>query len=240
MKPSLLAASLAALVLLAACSKPTDTIIPSDTSKWDTDLAPMINKLSEEDKKLVAGYLMRSKLGAALGGNKEGIPIGTTVGAAIEQQKAWIAQVAKQEAEAKALKEKMLKEQAEAQAAIDNAVTVTLISKKELPRNYDARRYSEQQEFNIGVKNKTAKEISGVSGVLDFIDIFDKTVGAVSFSISEKIAPGGEANWSGIRDYNQFMPEHKAVWNLEEGKYKTQFRARAIIFADGSKLKVND
>ncbi len=239
MKSTQMAAPLLALALLAACSKPTDTIIPSDTSKWDTDLAPMINKLSDEDKKLVAGYLMRSKLSATFG-NKEGIPLGTTVGTAIEEQKKWLAQQVKQEAEAKALKEKMLKEQAEAQAAIDNAVTVTLLSKKELPSNYQLRRFSAEQEFNIGVKNKTAKEISGVSGVLDFVDIFDKTVGAVSFSMSEKIAPSGEAKWSGTRNYNQFLPEHKAVWNLEEGKYKTQFKARAIVFSDGSKLKVGE
>ena len=49
--------------ILLACSKPTDTIIPSDMSKWDSELAPAINKLSEEDKKLATGYLMRAKMG---------------------------------------------------------------------------------------------------------------------------------------------------------------------------------
>ena len=235
MNSKLLIASFLVSSVLAGCSKPTDTIIPSDMSKWDTELAPSINKLNEEDKKLAAGYVMRSKIGSVFG--KEGMPIGTTLGNAIEEQKKWLAAEAIKEAEEKALKEKMLKEQAQAQAAIDNSVTVTLIAKTELPANYQINEYSERQQFKIGVKNKTEKEISAVSGSLEFIDIFDKKVGGVSFSISEKIAPGGEAKWTGVRKYNQFLEEHKNVWNLEDGKYKTKFKADAVIFADGSKLK---
>jgi hypothetical protein len=232
--------SLCALLLVVAalvgCSKPTDTIIPSDASKWDTELAPSINKLSDEDKKLVMGYVMRAKMGAVFG--KEGMPLGTTIGTAIAEQKKWLAAEAVKDAEAKALKEKMLQELATAQAAIDNAVTVTLISKTQVPKDYAAGRYSEQQKFTIGVKNKTDKGIAGVSGELKFIDIFDKEVGAVTFGISEKIAPGGEAKWTGSRDYNQFMAEHKAVWNLEEGKYTTKFLPESIVFADGTKMTV--
>jgi len=221
---------------VVGCSKATDTIIPSDMSKWDTELAPAVNKLSEEDKKLAIGYVMRAKVGSLFG--KDGIPIGMTLGNAIEEQKKFLEATAKKEAEEKILKDKMLKERAEAQAAIDNAVTVTLISKHQNPSNYSARRYSEQQEFNIGVQNKTSKTVIGVSGSLAFIDIFDKEVGGVSFSISEKIAPGAVAMWAGVRDYNQFLPAHRAVWNLEDGKYKTKFKPESIIFEDGSKFKV--
>lgn len=224
--------------VLLACSKPTDTIIPSDMSKWDSELAPAITKLSEEDKKLATGYLMRAKMGELFG--KEGIPIGTTLGAALESQKKWLADQVVKEAEAKALKERMLKEQQKAREDIENAVTVALIAKHELPKNYELGRYSEVQLFKFGIKNKSEKEIAGVSGEMEFIDIFDKKVGSVTFRMAEKIKPGGEVTWEGGRDYNQFISEHKAVWNLEEGKYKTKFVPSAIVFADGSQLKTPD
>lgn len=236
MKLRTLATPLLVLALLSACSKPTETIIPSDMSKWDTELAPAIKKLSEEDQKLLSGYVMRARMGQVFG--KEGMPFGTTVGTAMEQQKKWLADEEKKAAEAKALKEKMLQEQAQAQAAIENATIVALVAKRELPKNYDLRRFSEVQQFVIGVHNKSDKEIAGVSGSLDFIDIFDKKVGSVNFSISERIKPGGDAQWTGTRDYNQFIDTHRNVWNLEEGKYTTRFQPEAVVFADGTKLTV--
>lgn len=234
MKHRTLATAFTVVAMLSACSKPTETIIPSDMSKWDAELGPVVKKLSEEDQKLLAGYVMRAKMGEIFG--KEGMPLGTTVGNALEDQKKWIAEQEKKAAEAKALKEKMLQEQAKAREAIENAVVVTLISKRELPKNYDLSRYSEVQQFVVGVHNKSEKEVVGVSGSLEFIDIFDKNVGGVGFSISERIKPGGDAKWTGVRDYNQFIAEHRAVWNLEDGKYTTKFIPKSIVFADGTKL----
>jgi hypothetical protein len=54
--------------------------------------------------------------------------------------------------------------------------------------------------------------------------------------MSERIPPGEAAQWIGTRDYNQFVAEHKAVWNLEEGQYTTRFIPEAVVFEDGTKL----
>lgn len=232
--------SIAAVMVfvLAGCSKPQDAIVPTDMATWDKDLAPHVQKLSEEDKKLFAAYALRVKLGEGFGG--QGIPMGTTVGQAIEQQKAWAADQEKKRAEEAALREKLEKERAAARAAIDGAVTVTLLEKKQLPRDWEVRRISDTQVFRIGVHNKSEKEIAGVAGSIEFIDIFDKPFGAVSFSITENIKPGGEYVWTGSRDYNQFVAEHKAVWNAETGKFKTRFVPKAIVYSDGSKLLADE
>lgn len=227
-------AALAIVALLAGCSKPTETIIPSDVSKWDTDLAPQIQKLAEEDKKLIAAYLVRAKLGEAFG--KEGMPIGTTIADGIASQKQWNIEQEKKVAEEKALKERLAKEAAEAKAAIDGAVTVALVNLKRRFKNYDAGRYSDEQEIAIGIENKGSKEIKGVSGRLIFVDVFDKDVGTVSFDVTAKIAPGATYKWEGSRKYNEFIAEHRNVWNLREGDYKTRFEPSAIVFADGTKL----
>lgn len=222
------------VLLLTGCSKPQDAIVPTDMSTWDKELAPQIQKLSKEDKELFASYAMRLKVAEGFGGT--GIPMGTTVGQAIEQQKAWGAEQEKKRAEEAALRDKLEKERAAARAAIDGAVTVTLLEKKQLPRDWEVRRISDTQVFRIGVHNKGEKEVAGVAGSIEFIDIFDKPFGAVSFSITENIKPGGEYVWTGSRDYNQFVADHKAVWNAETGKFKTRFVPKAVVYSDGSKL----
>lgn len=223
-----------ALALVTGCTKPTDTVIPSDMSKWDTELAPALRKLPEEDRKLVAAYLVRAKLMESL--SKEPIPIGITVGDVLAKQKQWQAEEEKKAAEAKALKEKLDREQQEARLAMSHAVTVTFLSKRQIPKNWELNRYRDVQQLSIGVENKSDKEIVGVSGELHFIDVFDKDVGSVNFGISERIKPGGTFRWAGERQYNEFVESHKAIWNLEDGKYTTRFVPEAVVFADGSKL----
>lgn len=233
---SLLACGFVLLPMLSGCSKPTDAVIPSDMATWDKELAPHVQKLSEEQRKQLAGYLMRAKLGEVFGG--KGVAPGTTIGQALAEQKDWQASQAKKEAEEQALKAKLDSERKQALEALAKAVTVTLLGKRELPKSYDAGRYSEYQEFSIGVQNNADKDLAGVSGEIKFIDIFDKEVGAVNFRISEKVAPGKSVVWRGGRDYNQFVDKHRAVWNLEEGKYKTRFVPEMLVYADGSKLVV--
>lgn len=222
------------IAALGGCSKPTDAVIPSDMATWDKELAPHLKKLSDEDREKVAGYLMRAKVGEVFGG--KGMPPGTTIGQALEEQKKWEAEQAAKRAEEEALKKKLEQERAAAIEQLNKAVTVTLLGKQELPKNYDAGRYSEYQQFRIGVQNNSDKPLTGVAGEIKFIDVFDKEVGAVSFRITENILPGKSATWTGGRDYNQFIDSHQAVWNLEEGKYTTKFIPDMVVFQDGTKL----
>lgn len=231
--------ALVALVL-SACTKPTEVVIPSDMSAWDKDLAPVVKKLGPDEQKLLQGYLMRVKasevLGAALGKGAQGIPLGTTVGQAIAQQRQWMQEQEQRIAEENALKERLAQEAAAARAAVERAVAVVLVSKRQVPSNPGAGRYSDQQGFTIGVTNRADKTVTGVSGTLEFVDRFDVVVGAVSFRMAQEIQPGFDAVWEGVRDYNQFIKEHRAVWQLSEGEYTTRFEPDVILFADGTRL----
>lgn len=221
--------------LLSGCSKPTETVIPADPQKWDTQLAPAIKKLPEEDRKAVTAYLMRVKLGEAFG--KEGLPIGTTVGDAIRMQNEWQTAEEKRAAEAAELKQRIQKEQIASREAIDKAVTVSFISKREVPRNIHSGRYSDTQEFTIAILNKSDRAIVGVSGQFFFIDVFGKDVGSMSFGVSETIKPGATYQWTGVRDYNQFIDSHRALWDLQEGKFTTRFVPESVVYADGTKVE---
>lgn len=76
----------AAVLTLCACSGPKDTLIPTDISKLDS-IAPQVDKLSAEDKKLLATYIIRHGLSKATGKNGEWIPEGVTIGKAIDEER---------------------------------------------------------------------------------------------------------------------------------------------------------
>ncbi|MFG0677714.1 hypothetical protein [Delftia sp. WSY_7] len=225
----------AAMVLITGCSKPTETVIPSDMSQWDSVLAPAVKKLPEEDRKLLAAFVARAKTGELLG-KGEGIPFGTTVGDAISLQKKWTEDQRIKAEEEKALKEKLAKEAEAAKRLINESVTVALLSKNQRPRDFHAGRFEDQQIFIVGIENKTHKRIMGVSGEMTFIDVFDKVVGSMNFAASEEIRPGSTIKWTGVRSYNQFDKDQRAMWNLEEGKYKVMFTPWEVIFEGGEKL----
>ena len=216
---------------LIACSDPKGTVIPQDIATWDKTLKPSIDKLNEDEKKLFLGYTMRAKMGELFGG--KGIESGTTVGKAIEQQKKWIAERELKEVEEKALKAKLLADQAALTKQIDDLITVTVLELSMQKENY-----REQQVIRLGLQNKSTKDIRGISGTMKFIDMFDKEVGAVYFEYTNGLKAGATASWTGTRDYNQFLEQHKAIARLEEGKYKAAFEPEMIVFEDGAKLSL--
>lgn len=229
-------ALLIAIAALSGCSKPTDAVIPADFASWEKDLVPHLQKLSEADREKVAAYLIRAKAGEVFGG--KGLPPGTTIGQAIEGQKKFEIEEAAKRAEEEALKKKLEQERTAAMEQLNKAVTVTLLEKKEVPKNYDAGRYSAHQEFRVGIQNNSDKPVIGVAGEIKFIDVFDKEVGSVIFKASEAIEPGKTITWTGERKYNEFIDKHRAVWNLQSGKYTTKFVPEAVVFKDGTKFEV--
>ncbi len=69
-------------------NNPNRTVIPTDTAKLDKELVPTLAKLSNDDKRLAAGYLARTKIGELFGG-REAIPSGLTLAQAIKEQRSW-------------------------------------------------------------------------------------------------------------------------------------------------------
>lgn len=216
------------MAFLVSCTKAKDTVIPTDMSKWDTELKPSVEKLSDEDKGLFAAYMMRAKMGEAFGGKAEE---GLTIGKAIENQKAWKAERDKKDQEAQLLKEKLEKEQLALQKQVDEMLTVTV-----LKMGLEKESFQTNQIIRLGFKNNGTKDISGIKGTMHFIDMFDKEIGSIGFSFTDGIKAGATAKWSGSRHYNQFIDEHRALAGVEEGKYTTRFKPTMIVFKDGTKL----
>jgi hypothetical protein len=225
---------LIAVFLLVGCGDPKNTVIPQEMSKWDSELKDSIAKLSEADRNVFGAYLIRAKLGEVFGGG--GIPNGMTIGQAIEAQKKWQAELAAKEAEEKALKEKVERERAEMRKTVDEALTVAVVDLYMRPSDWQSGRYQDQQIIELAIKNKGRKDISGINGSVRFINMFDKEVGSIGFSYEDGIRAGEMKTWTGARDFNQFIPEHKAIANLRGSKFRSVFEPAVIVFSDGTKL----
>ena len=227
-----------AMTALACAGDPADLVLPSDVSaiEKDEDFVKAIKTLSEEDRELLAGYLMRRELGKAFGGAKDGMPV--TVGEAIADQKAWAEQRAKDEAEAKALAEKVQAELEAKQRELREAVTVALTSKSVLGKNFRAGRYSDAIAVSIAFQNKTDKAVGGVKGVMVFSDMFDEEIKRVNVSYDEGIEPKSTSTWKAELGHNQFMPADTKLMNTEFEKLKTRWEPEVILFTDGTSLKV--
>jgi hypothetical protein len=125
---------LVAVALLSGCGGAKDTPLPRELDKMDS-LKPVMEKLTPEERELLAGYVMRTTIGSKMGalfGGKEGagVPEGMTVGRAIEEQRKFKAEAALEEAKQAAVKAKLQAERDAAMKQMRDAVTVTLVSKK--------------------------------------------------------------------------------------------------------------
>lgn len=231
-----LALSIIMIGILSACSNPKDVVIPSETALWETELKDAIKELPDDEKFAVAAYLMRAKVGQAFGG--DGIPAGTTIGQAIELQKSYELERSLNEAREQEVNARKQEEKDEIVGQLNAAVSVTLLSKTQEEADINRGNYLGIQRVSVGIQNTSEKEIAGVAGELKFIDIFDKEVGSIRIKVTHDIWPSDMYTWEGKREYNRFFKEHVAIWNLEEGKYTTEFVPSMIVFSDGTKLSV--
>lgn len=234
---------LASLIVLSACSGPKDTPLPNDLGKMES-IKPAMEKLTSEERELVAGYIMRHTIGAKLGAlfsGKEvpGIPEGMTLGKAIEEQRKFKADSALEGAKQQALKAKL---QAEKEAAIKpmvEAVTVTLVSKQiDTERGHSGMVMDENLTVTFGYKNNTEKDISGVKGRISVKDLFGDEISAFQISNDSTIKAGQAATWTGSRSIRFSMGSNKdrKLAELGDDKFKVVWEPQAIVFADGTKL----
>lgn len=226
---------MATFALLVGCSNPKSQILPTDPNNMD-ELAPVMQKLSEEDRQLLVGYLMRAGVSSVFGG--EGIPPGTAIGEALEQQKAFIAEQQRKEEEERLIREKIKAERAAKQKEFDDTVAVAFVEKKLILSDIYRGRYSDQIKVVFGFKNKTEKEISGIKGTCKFFDMFGDEIKSINLSYDEGVPAGKTKQWSGYIDVNEFIDEDMKLASTKDEKIKFVFEPEMIIFKDGSKLKM--
>ena len=230
-------------VSIAGCSGPKETPLPRELDKMES-IKPAIEKLTEEERGLVAGYIMRHTLAAKLGdlfgkAPGPGIPEGMTIGKAIEEQRGFAAKAATEAVEQKALKEKLAAERAAAMKPMQEAITVTLVSKKIKPEyGASGMLLDEHMVVVFGYKNNTAKDISGVKGMITVKDMFGDELSAFAVSNDTTIKAGESITWTGGRSVKYSLGHNKdrKLAELDDDKYKVLWEPKMVVFKDGTKL----
>lgn len=234
-----------ALFILAGCSNPKNTTIPTNLDSLDS-ISVSLKKLTPEEQQLFAGYFMRHAIGAKMGGlfglKAAPIPEGMTIGKAIDEQRAYLADETAKEADEKALKEKVLKQREQAMVAMRSAVTVTLVSKKIATESISGIETDRKIEIVIAYRNNTDKTVAGVKGTLDVNDLFGDELSGFAVSNDTTIAPGATITWTGGRSVKFSMNSNKdeKLAGLADDKYKVIWNPKMIIFGDGTKLTAPD
>lgn len=228
-------------ILLIACSDPHSTVLSvADSDKEKVQDA--MKKLPEEERELVAGYMMRTMVVGAFAGKPE-LPTGVTIGDAIKKQKAWVEEQKVKQAEADALAAKLKAEREAAEKQMNDTVTVTLVSKKvAAERGYSGIVMDEHLNITVGYQNNSDKAIAGVKGALTVYDIFDKEITVFRISNDQDIQSGKTITWEGGRSlkYGMKSTDDKKFAYMDEGKYKVRWKPEVIIFKDGSSIKSQD
>lgn len=165
-------------ILLIGCSKPIDTVLPKDVSRyWYEEIKPVMAKLQPEEQELLTKFMNRHMLRVESGQVLAAIPIAdaTTIKQAIAEQKIFDAAEVKQQAETSALKEKIQQQEAEAVALKESLrqQETEALAIKELARQQDvktgaARDVTSQHEANVAVQDANALSKIRQQAMLDY------------------------------------------------------------------------
>jgi len=184
--------------------------------------------LTDNDRQLLAGYMMRLNLSTVFQGGKPSIPTGKTVGEMIEDQRKWVAEEAEKEKAEKEKEEKLAGEIAAKEAALRDLVTVTLYNLKESNNGF-MNGFEARIAFKAG-----SKDIRAFEGNLALSDVLGNSLGEIPVKVLRPL----KANDSGTTNYgNLYMafPELRGK-HLED--IKAHWKPTKIMLADSTELSV--
>lgn len=233
-------------IVCTGCSKPQDIVFGPEPLKQIAEQGEQFKKLPEEDRTLLVSYLGISQV-SKLFGSEVKSPTGRTVAEVLVDARAWRDKVktaeleAKQrEAEAEALKTKVLAERKAIADRIDASVVVAVIGSRVLPKNYDAGRYSAMLSISYAVENKSDKGIRQLKGRVHFKDATGDVVGTLPVEFDQPLAAGKTMKTdtgSGWR-LNEFRNgEIEKIAGREFSSMKAVFEPESIAFDGGEVIK---
>lgn len=234
------------LLTIAGCADPQDIVFGPEPLKQIAEQGAQFKQLPEKDRVLLAAYLSVLELGKTFGAEVKPAT-GRTVREVLVDARAWQDKMKKaeeeskkREAEAEALKARVLAERKAMEDKISASVVVVVIDKTVLPKNYDVGRYSELLTLNYAIENKCEKTIRQIKGRVTFADATGDAVGWLPVDLDEPVGPGKTLKTSTGRGWriNKFMNgDIEKIAAREFSSMKATFEPESIAFEDGEVLK---
>jgi hypothetical protein len=238
--PSLSRAALVVLAIVGmtgfiACAGPRDTVIPTETGRWDSDLRSSLDRLSGSDRQLAVAYLDRTKASAALNG--QAVPAGVTLGQAIDNQRSFEQNQAQQRLASRNQSEQQDQQRKDAEQRAASAFAVTLLAKELIPADLSSGTRSDQVAFTFEFKNVGAKDLSGVKGTLLVADNFFGTeLKTIPLDYRETLPIGATESFQTKLLLSPSAIIDQRVRNTDLSQMKVTFTPELIQFADGTRM----
>jgi hypothetical protein len=215
--------------LLFVCSSCTNIKSQKVTDRNKEKLLTEISTsrdLTDEERELLTGYMVRQNLSAVLQGGNPSIPTGKTIGEMIEDQRKWVAQNAQEEKVEKEKEQKLSAEIASRDTALREFVTVTLYSLKEST-------YGGMNGFEARIAFKAgSKDIRAFQGNLALSDVLGNSLG----ELPVKVLTSLKANESGTTDYSNLYMAFPELRGKRLEDIKAQWKPTKIILPDSTEL----
>jgi hypothetical protein len=219
--------------LLIACSNVKDLKFTKDNQEQIMEKVRKSKDLTGEEVGLLMTALMRTSFS---GGGIEG----KTVGQLIQEQRKLVAEADAKEKEAKKLAEEAAKKEAAVAAELSQHIIVAPFKKSFHKADYRNFEYEDKIDISFVFENKSNKDIKAFKGETVFKDAFGEPIKNIPLTYDQGIKAGQKKNWHGELRYNQFMQDQRKFRDTELGNMKFEWKPKAIIFADGSKLGLDN
>lgn len=227
------------ILILSGCNDPNNIVLGIDPTKQLTE--DSIKKLSEEDRILLAQYLIRNELAKIT--NTSISLAGKTVGEVIKEAKELKQHEIIQAKLDEEVKAKVQAEREQISNIIQSSANVVVTGKLVQPKNYENNQYDDLLLFQYNIENKSAKGIKQVNGSILVTDMIGDLVGTlyINMSFSTPIKPGKSLNTDlGIGwKINPFLNgDIERIASKDESTIHAKFVPDAIAFDDGEIIKL--
>lgn len=116
----------------------------------------------------------------------------------------------------------------------DNPLNAKVLVRLEEKKFRDSD-FQDQISVKLAFTNTTDKALTGIQGVIRFMDVFDNEIKKVNVSYDKGIAAGETKTWEGFIDYNQFMDSDLKLRDIEFANLKYAWETDTIVYQDGTK-----
>jgi hypothetical protein len=216
------------LVFGSSCTNIKSKKVTDENKDKLIDEISTSKNLTDDERQLLASYMMRQNLSGILQGAKPSLPTGKTVGEMIEDQRKWAAQNAEEEKAEKEKEQRLSAEIAAKEAALRKFVTVTLYNLKESD-------FSGMHGFEARIAFKAgSKDIRAFQGNLALSDVLGNSLGDLPVRVLRPI----KADESGTTDYSNLYMAFPELRGKHLEDIKAQWKPTKIILADSTELSV--
>jgi len=213
------------VLFCSSCSNIKSKRVTEQNKEQILNEIPTSKDLTDEDRKLLIGYVMRQSMTRVLQGAKPGLPVGKTLAEILEDQRNWIAQEKQEEERQKQLAAAVAAKQAELRNTVGVAL-YSFVSKQQGFMPY--------AEAGYAYENRSMKGIRAFEGRVVYKDVLGNTLEDVPLKVLTPIKAGEKGEASD----NLALMADGSLRDKKLDDLKIEWQPKKILFADGTSAEV--